>query len=420
MSRPSRHLLRLSRVGWSVLACSLLVCAVIGTVSVVQAADENEPQQRSEEIRQLESQMEELEKQLDAIYEKLDDYTVNSAPPEILEERHRIEQQLQQLHERRSRALRELHQPTATSRLRRDAPEPPREPARRKALANSLVKIGSDLVVRSDEIVNGDAIILGGNLRVEGEVLGDVVVLGGNLEIARSARVGGQALVVGGYLEEGRGAVIEGESLGLSFFPSEGGLRTGLSRGAMLILDGVIFLMLFVVAGWFVLLHRRRFGRALAYLESNTLRSFGLGILLLTAGSFILSVFAMLLLATFFGIPIALLMGMLMAALLLAALCVGTHQIGRRVVIGLRSGPTPRLLACLSGLFLILAPEVIGDLLSPINPWIDVALDAVSALLTLLAMSLGLGALVMTRMGRRVEETAPHGESPAAAVPATG
>jgi hypothetical protein len=397
----------------------MIAAVAMGCLSSVQAADENEPTQRTEEIRQLESRMDKLEKQLDAIYEQLDDYTVNSAPPEILAERHRIEQELQQLHEQRSRALRELHRPTATSRVRRDTPEPSRQPARRKALANSLVKIGTDLVVRSDEIVNGDAIILGGNLRVEGEVLGDVVVLGGDLEIARSARVGGQALVVGGYLDQGRDAVIEGESLGLSFFPSQGA-RTEWSRSTMLLLDAIIFLLLVGVAGWFVLLHRQRFDRALSYLQANTTRSFGLGILLLTAGSFILSVFAMLLLATFFGIPIAILLGAVMALVLLAALCVGTHLLGRFLVAHLGAGTSPRLLPCLAGLALVLVPEMVGDVLATFNPWIDVALDGVSALLTLLAMSLGLGALAMTRMGRRLDEPHVGGETRAVTVPVAG
>jgi len=378
-----------------------------------RAADERESNARSEEIRNLEMQMEHLEAQLDSIYDKLDDYTASSAPPEILAERQRIEAQLQHLHEERSRALRELNRPTATSRRSLEPPEPPRAPARRKALANSLVKIGSNLVVRSDEIVNGDAIILGGNLRVEGEVLGDVVVLGGDLEIARSARVGGQALVVGGYLDEGRGAQIEGESLGLSFFPNRGGLRGGWSRAAGLLFDGIVFVLLLLVAGWFLVVHRRRFQRSSQYLQTNHLRSFGLGVLLLSAGTFVVSVLAMLLLVTFFGIPIALFLGVVTAVLLLAALCVGSGEIGKHLLAGFRWANAPRLFTVLIGLVLVLGPEFLGDLLSPFGTWLEVAMDSLSALVFLLALSLGLGALVLTRLGKRLVLPDAGGETTA-------
>ena len=412
-----------SRIGrclcGALLASLGIAVAVLTGAPGVYAADERAPGAHSEELNNLEEQMEELEAQLDTIYEKLTDYTVNSAPAEIVAERQRIEQELQTLHERRTQILRDASADSPTARRNLDAPAPPREPMRRKPLANSIVKIGNNLVVGMDEIVNGDVIIMGGNVRVEGEVLGDVIVLGGDLDITRTARIGGQALVVGGYLDEGRGATIEGGKLGLSFFPARGGLRGGWSRRATLLFDALQLLLLCGLAAWFLLIHRSRFRHAHEYLEGNRVRSFGLGVLVLTAGSFVLSVVAMLLLVTFIGIPVAGLLGMAAVTVLLAALFLGALQLGRRAQKAMHVSPGSRLLSACVGLLILLLPQVLGDVLHILSPWVEVTMDIVSAMLIVLALSLGLGAFVMTRMGRRsmVEDL---GESATLPIPVPG
>jgi hypothetical protein len=379
-------------------------------VSRIEAADERAPSARSAEINQLETQMEELEAQLDAIYIQLDEYTDTTAPPEIIEDRQRIELELQKLHEQRTQALMDANLDSPAARRNLDRNEEPGPTPRRKPLANSIVKIGNDLVVRADEIVNGDAIILGGNLRVEGEVLGDVVVLGGDLEVTRAARVGGQALVVGGTLETERDANIEGQTLGL-FFPSRGGLRSGWSNRATLWFDVFQVLFLFGLAAWFLLIHRNRFAQADRYLDGNGVRSFGLGVLVLTAGSFVLSVVAMLLLVTFIGIPVAGLLGVASVVVLLSALFLGALQLGRRVQSALRLASGSRLLSTCLGLLVVLIPEILGDALASLNAWVEISLDIVSGILTVLVLSLGLGSLVITRMGRRNNLVDDLGES---------
>jgi len=386
-----------------------ILCGVLllmaACIPDVQAADGRAPapkQGATEEIRELESQMEALEKQLDAIYEMLDDYSIDSAPPEVLAERQRVENQLQDLHDRRTRALREQRK-AAPSTRRSTASEPrPQSSLRRKSLSNSIVKIGNDLVVRADEIVNGDAIILGGNLRVEGEVLGDVVVIAGDLEIARGARIGGQPLVIGGYLDESGGSTVGREPLSLSFFPSRGGLRSGFSQSVTLMFDVLQLLLLLVLALLFLALYRRRFARA----QENLLQA----------------VMAMLLLVTFLGIPVALLLGLLSTLVLLASLFLGAMLFGRGVQSILRLPDVPRIILVLLGLLVVLIPEMLGDVLGGMNPWVDTSLDIVSAVLTLVTLSFGLGTLVLTRMGRAPAEkpTEDLGESPAVALAATG
>jgi len=390
-----------------------------------EAAEGRDPSPKrgaTEEIRQIETQMEALEEQLDAIYEMLDDYTITSAPPAVLAERQRVENQLQDLHERRTRALR-AQRSTASLAARSAAKgKRPRSTLRRKPLANSIVKIGNDLVVRSDEVVNGDAIVLGGNLRVEGEVLGDVVVLAGNLELARGAHIGGQALVIGGSLDASNGSTVEGKSLALSFFPSRGGLRGGWSQSVTLLFDALVLVLLLVFALLFLALYRRRFVRAQAYLATARMRSFALGVLLLTAGTFVVSVVAMLLLVTFLGIPFAMILGVLVTLLLLAALFLGAMLVGRDVQSALHLPGGPRIVLVLYGLMVVLVPEMLGDVMGGTRPWVDASLDILSAVLMLLTLSFGLGALVLTRMGGTtgLQPDADPGESPAAAIAATG
>jgi hypothetical protein len=140
-------------------------------------------------------------------------------------------------------------------------------------------------------------------------------------------------------------------------------------------------------------------------------RSFGLGVLVLTAGSFVLSVVAMLLLVTFIGIPVAGLLGVASVVVLLSALFLGALQLGRRVQSALRLASGSRLLSTCLGLLVVLIPEILGDALASLNAWVEISLDIVSGILTVLVLSLGLGSLVITRMGRRNNLVDDLGES---------
>jgi cytoskeletal protein CcmA (bactofilin family) len=76
-----------------------------------------------------------------------------------------------------------------------------------------IVRIGSGYAVDEDEIVEGDVVVIGGGLTVEGTIEGDAVVIGGSMYLASTATIEGDAAVVSGIIEMEDGAVVLGDIL---------------------------------------------------------------------------------------------------------------------------------------------------------------------------------------------------------------
>lgn len=74
-----------------------------------------------------------------------------------------------------------------------------------------VVALGRDLVVAGH--ARKDVAALNGNVRISGMVDGEIIVLGGNVSLAPSARVGGDVFVLGGAVETSPGAVLRGRSV---------------------------------------------------------------------------------------------------------------------------------------------------------------------------------------------------------------
>ena len=76
---------------------------------------------------------------------------------------------------------------------------------------SDIVKIGSSYAVDQDEVIDGDVVIIGGALTVEGTIAGDAAVIGGSMYLASTARIEGDAVVIGGILETEDGATVLGK-----------------------------------------------------------------------------------------------------------------------------------------------------------------------------------------------------------------
>jgi len=76
---------------------------------------------------------------------------------------------------------------------------------------SAMIRIGRDVVISADEVVHGDLLVVGGDLRIDGTVDGDVAVLGGDIHLGPSARVQGDVACVGGEVHHSPGAQVEGE-----------------------------------------------------------------------------------------------------------------------------------------------------------------------------------------------------------------
>jgi hypothetical protein len=74
-----------------------------------------------------------------------------------------------------------------------------------------IVKIGGGVAIDEDEVIEGDVVVIGGGLTVEGTIKGDAVVIGGSMYLTSTAFVGKDAAVIGGILEMEDGATVRGD-----------------------------------------------------------------------------------------------------------------------------------------------------------------------------------------------------------------
>jgi hypothetical protein len=82
-----------------------------------------------------------------------------------------------------------------------------------------VVSIGQDRVIREDETIDGDAVVVGGNLTVYGRVKGDAVCVGGDLTVGPKAVIRGDAVNVGGKAQIDPAAYVRGKKVNVSGFP---------------------------------------------------------------------------------------------------------------------------------------------------------------------------------------------------------
>jgi len=274
------------------------------------------------------------------------------------------------------------------------------EPGER--LDHDLLVFGGRVHLKRDSLVEGDVLITGGQAILEGRIKGDVLVLGGSAELAATAVIE-KDLVVLGQLRRDQGATVKGNivegweaSGALSSVPGILGRqrwpqarpaplptrpwrRLGWSWGGLWA-DLVGLLALLLGAALLLALLPDNLRRITRALEEQMAFCVGVGLLtiaVVAVGSVILAV-------TCIGIPLALALGL---ALLLAALVgwVAAGQfVGRRVLQALQAKSQPPLVEIVLGVALI---SIAGKV--PCIGW----------LFGLLALSWGLGAVVLTRLG---------------------
>jgi hypothetical protein len=75
------------------------------------------------------------------------------------------------------------------------------------------VAFGQNLTIEEGDVVEGDAVCIGGDLTVKGTVAGDAVCVGGNLVVTSTAVIGGDAVNVGGTADISPDATVAGEKV---------------------------------------------------------------------------------------------------------------------------------------------------------------------------------------------------------------
>jgi len=94
-------------------------------------------------------------------------------------------------------------------------PELPQTPRQRDVSRSTrrggdLVRIGDNVTVSRDEVIEGDVVVVFGNAAIDGQVNGELTVVMGNADVGPDAVVRDDVTVVGGTLNRAPGAQIDG------------------------------------------------------------------------------------------------------------------------------------------------------------------------------------------------------------------
>ncbi|MBX7237374.1 MAG: polymer-forming cytoskeletal protein [Caldilineales bacterium] len=281
-----------------------------------------------------------------------------------------------------------------------------------ETLAGSLLVLGGSTTLAENSTVTGDVTVLGGSVTVRGLVEGSVSVLGGSLRLESTAVVEGDVTSIGGSLERDPGAEIQGENIsGFKFDfgdlgrapriditpppPANDGFAGWLLYTFMRGFSAVALAALMAMLGiLLVVLAPQATNRVVETAHDNAGVSFGVGCL-----SQVLAIPVIVLLSiTLCLIPLALIVLLaLIVGWVFGWLALG-WLIGRRLVKGLRSSNAiDRNSAILEIGVGVVALTLAWQLptLVPCVGWV------LASLIGIVAGSIGLGAVLLTRFGTR-------------------
>ncbi|MCS6909735.1 MAG: polymer-forming cytoskeletal protein [Anaerolineales bacterium] len=274
-----------------------------------------------------------------------------------------------------------------------------------ETLEGNLIVVGGNVVVEEDAVVTGQLIIFGGDVTLSGTINRDVVVFGGTLELTETAVVKGNLVCSGGSVrgEEGyevQGSEIQGftapplPSLSAPARPSVADSVWSPARQLFsFIWNSLMALVTAIAAGLLalvvVLLLPEQTRRVSAAILTAPVLAGGLGLLTLIAVPFLAVVLALVTLLCFS--PFSLLaLSVYGIAMLFGWIAVGA-LLGERLAASARwQNVSPAFMAALGTFLLTLLTGSLGVLPGG---------ELFSALMNLLVVSVGLGAVTLTRFG---------------------
>lgn len=297
--------------------------------------------------------------------------------------------------------------------------------------------LSGDQEVAPGESVDGDMVVVNGDLRVRGEIRGNAVVTGGDLILDEGGKVLGDAVVTGGELLNHGGRVM-GEMRSIAGPSSVHVHAPRVHRNPDAAARGPFAWFAPVGRGLAGVLSTLAFGLVLAGVGAgvvfyalprlrvvgDTIRTFtgrsaavGLAATFLIIPAFILLVVA--LAVSIIGIPLLLVAVPLYPLAVLGAYALGVvgaaHAIGEHTAEQRDSGFDFRYRNAYAyvflGIGLMLVPLLAGNLIGMVGflGWVGVLLKLVSVMLLWAAATVGLGAVILTRAGtQRIPTPRPY------------
>jgi len=282
--------------------------------------------------------------------------------------------------------------------------------------SGDIVQMFQDVRVPKEMVVDGDVVSIFGSVTVDGRVAGQVVAVFGNVWAGDSSHIGGDVVTVGGTLHASPTAEIGGQSVSAPIFGPPRVARW--LPGAAMIASVFFFALL---GALLALLFPERLVRVANTISRRTFLSFLLGLLAFPA----LPVLLVVLCITVVGIPVAVLLLVLFPVAMFVGYVASCALMGARLSGGdITRFPVWR--SAILGLVFVGIFFVLGGILTNISGGgfvrvLGFSFMALGLLIGSISSLLGLGALVLSRLGEPERGITPTGAPapPPAGMPVT-
>ncbi len=282
---------------------------------------------------------------------------------------------------------------------------------------SDVVQFGKRIFIGPDELVNGDVVAIAGDIVIEGKVMGDVAAIFGSVDLGSDAIVNGEVVSILGEVNRDDGSIVRGETAVIGkhhrnglVFPI-GPFGEGMFNAGAKVVFFIIAVLLMLIV--FYLL-AQRMSVASAHASGSFLKSFGVGLLVLFAGTVLVAVLSIILAITIVGIPVAVLLVLSFIALFVLGYFVSALALGSFVARKCNMERESIYVRGFIGIFLLAILGIIAGFMF-FNPWMGPAramLRVVGSLATFVAVMTGVGAFVSSKGGSisRASKPAPGGE----------
>lgn len=269
---------------------------------------------------------------------------------------------------------------------------------------SDVVQFGKKIVIGPDELVNGDVVAIGADISIEGKVMGDVAAIFGSVDLGSGAIVNGEVVSILGEVNRDDGSIVRGETAvigrhhrnGLTF--PIGPFGEGMfNAGAKVVLFIITILLMFIVF-YFI---AQRMANASSHASGSFLKSFGVGLLVLFAGTVLVAVLSIILAITIVGIPVAVLLVLSFIALFVLGYFVAALALGSFVARKCNMERESVYVHGFIGIFLLSILGIIAGFMF-FNPWMGPArgmLRVVGGLANFVAVMTGVGAFISSKGG---------------------
>jgi len=286
----------------------------------------------------------------------------------------------------------------------------------RRVVGGTRMRLGEDVEIADDEIIDGDVYVIGADVYLAGEVRGTVVTIFGDLFVEDEGEVQKNAYSAGGKISVDETSVVHGDIFdfgsmapGLLYHQSASG-----GVGLMLYLAWLAFATVLLFVTFAVVEGRMHVANAQA--ERNVWRDLLYGAIWFTAALGALAVLSVGLAITVIGIPVVVVLILGFAAAALWAYFISCQLLGERLMaMMVNRGDSPAWRSALLGLAILETPALLAAGVAGLSGAGENAmmLRIADSVIKCVAISIGVGALVATRLGTHDAEHPEPSPAPA-------